>query len=153
MMRNLSHISYNDETWHGYALSKEDPKNVWVTWYIPWVLLTSEFFHWESANAAISRNTDTDSIWYIIFNSLFESSIIVEINMVQILKMSAKIATLGLLKIKVLWNKVYDVIIFIHDVNKKILSRDLSYIVDVVTWPKFGNSSNFMREVFITSII
>ena len=153
MMRNLSHISYNDETWHSYTLPKEDPKNVWVTWYIPWVLLTSGFFYWKSANVPISRNTDTDSIWYIISNSLFESSIIVEINMVQVLKMSAKIAALGLLKIKVLWNKVYDVIIFIHDVNKKILSRDLSYTVDVVTWPKFGNSSNFMREVIITSII
>ena len=23
---NLSHISYNDETWHSYALPKEDPK-------------------------------------------------------------------------------------------------------------------------------
>ena len=25
--KNLSHISYNDETWHNYTLSKEDPKN------------------------------------------------------------------------------------------------------------------------------
>ena len=23
---NLSHISYNDETWHNYTLPKEDPK-------------------------------------------------------------------------------------------------------------------------------
>ena len=24
----LSHISYNDETWHSYTLPKEDPKNI-----------------------------------------------------------------------------------------------------------------------------
>ena len=37
--------------------------------------------------------------------------------------MSAKLATLGLLKIKVTWNKGYDVIIFVYDVINKILSR------------------------------
>ena len=26
--QNLSHISYNDETWHSYTLAKEDPKNI-----------------------------------------------------------------------------------------------------------------------------
>ena len=26
--QNLSHISYNDETWHSYTLPKEDPKNI-----------------------------------------------------------------------------------------------------------------------------
>ena len=40
--------------------------------------------------------------------------------MVTILMMSVKLATLGLLKIKVLWNKGYDVIISVHDVTKKI---------------------------------
>ena len=25
---DLSHISYNDETWRSYTLSKEDPKNI-----------------------------------------------------------------------------------------------------------------------------
>ena len=33
--------------------------------------------------------------------------------------MSAKLATLGLLKINVFWNNSYDVIISIHDVTKK----------------------------------
>ena len=73
--------------------------------------------------------------------------------MVAILMMSAKLATLGLLKIKVFWNKGYDVIISVHDVTNKILSRDSNYIVDVVMWPKFGNSSISMREVIITSIL
>ena len=67
--------------------------------------------------------------------------------------MSAKMATPGLRKIKVFWKKGYDVIIFVNDVTNKILSRDSNYIVDVVMWPKFGNSSISMREVIITSIL
>ena len=67
--------------------------------------------------------------------------------------MSAKMATLGLLKIKVFWNKGYDVIISVHDVTNKILSRDSNYIIDVVMWPKFGNCSICIREVIITSIL
>ena len=50
---------------------------------------------------------------------------------------SAKMATLGLLKIKVIWNKGHDVIISVHEVTNKNLSRDLDYIADVVMWPKF----------------
>ena len=67
--------------------------------------------------------------------------------------MSAKMATPDLLKITVFWNKGYDVIIPVDDVTNKILSRDSNYIVDVVMWPKFGNSSISMREVIITSIL
>ena len=65
---------------------------------------------------------------------------------------STKMATLGLIKIKLFWNQVYDVIISAHDVTVKILSRDSNYIVDVVMWPKFVNSSISMREGIITSI-
>ena len=70
--------------------------------------------------------------------------------MVAIFKMSAKLATLGLLKIKVFWNKGYGVIIFIHGVSNKILSGNSNYIVDVVMWPKFGNSNISMREFIMT---
>ena len=35
----------------------------------------------------------------------------------------------------------------------KILSGDSNYIVEVIMWPKFGNSSISMREVIITSIL
>ena len=66
--------------------------------------------------------------------------------------MSAKLATIGLLKIKVSWNNAYDVIISAHDVTNKILSPDSKYIVDVGMWPKFGNPSIFMRKVIIASI-
>ena len=73
--------------------------------------------------------------------------------MVIILMISAKLATLGLLKIKLSWNTDYDVMISVHDVTNKILSRDSNYVVGVVKWPKFGNSSVSMRKVIITSIL
>ena len=73
--------------------------------------------------------------------------------MVKILMISAKMATPGLLKIKVFWKKGYDVRISVHDVTNNILSRDSNYIVDVVMWLKFGNSSLSMREVIITSVL
>ena len=63
--------------------------------------------------------------------------------------MSPKLATLGLLKIRIFLNKVYGVIISVHGVTNKILSRDWNYIVDVVMWQKFGNCSISMREVVI----
>ena len=61
--------------------------------------------------------------------------------------MSAKMAIQGLFKTKISWNKGYDVIISVHYVTNKILSRDSNYIVDVVMWPEFGNSSISIREV------
>ena len=73
--------------------------------------------------------------------------------MVTILMMSAKMATLGLSKIKIFWNKVYDVIISFHDIANKIVSSDLNYIVDEVMSPKFSNSNISMREVIITSVL
>ena len=44
--------------------------------------------------------------------------------MVTVLMISAKMATLGLLKIKVFWNKNYDVVTSVHDVSEQILSHD-----------------------------
>ena len=70
--------------------------------------------------------------------------------MVIILMMSAKMATPGLLKTTAFWNKSYDVIIPAHDISNKILSLESNYIVDMVMWPKFGNSSISVREVIIT---
>ena len=67
--------------------------------------------------------------------------------------MSAKMATPGLLKMTVFWNKGYDVIISIDDITNKILSRDSNYTVDVLLQPKFGNCSISMTEVITTSIL
>ena len=89
----------------------------------------------------------------MISNSFnFEFLKVVSINMIAILMMSAKLASLGLLKIKVFWKKAYDVIFSVHDVINKILSHDSNYNIDMVMCPLFGNSSISMREVFITSI-
>ena len=67
--------------------------------------------------------------------------------------MSALMAALGLLEIKVFWSKGYDVMSYVHDVTRQILSPDSNYIVDVVMWPKFGNFSIYIREVIITSML
>ena len=40
--------------------------------------------------------------------------------------------TLGILKVKLFWNKAYEV-------TNKILSRDSKYIADEIMWSKFGN--------------
>ena len=65
--------------------------------------------------------------------------------------MSPKMATQDLLKIKVFWKYDYDVTIFVHDIMKQILSRDSNCVVDLVMWP--GNSSIYIREIIITSIL
>ena len=89
----------------------------------------------------------------MILLTFLESMKIILINMVTILMMSAKMATVGLLKVTVFWNKGYDVIISVHDVTSQVLSRDSNYIVDAVMWTKFGNSSISMRKVIVTSIL
>ena len=88
-----------------------------------------------------------------IFLTFFESLKVVLINIIAISMMSAKLTALVLLKIKVFFNKGYDVIISDHYVTNKILSLDSHYTVDVVMTPKFGNSSISIREVTITSIL
>ena len=65
----------------------------------------------------------------------------------------AELATSGLLKIKVFWNKGSDLVNFINDVTNIILSSSSNYIVDVVMWPNFCYSSIFMIEVIITRIL
>ena len=65
----------------------------------------------------------------------------------------AKLATPKLLIIKVFWNIGHDVIIPDYDVTNKILSCDSNYIINVVMWPKFGNSDISLREVIKISIL
>ena len=67
--------------------------------------------------------------------------------------MSAKMATPDLFKTTVSWNKGYDVIIPVDDVTDKILSRNSNYIVDMLMWLRFGNSSISMGEVITISIL
>ena len=67
--------------------------------------------------------------------------------------MSAKMATAGLLKIKLFRKKDYDVIFSVRDFTNKILSCDSNYDVNIVMWAKFGNSSISVREFIINSIL
>ena len=82
---------------------------------------------------------------FLILLTFFESLKIVLINIVTILMMSAKAAALGLLEIKVFWNKGYDVIISAHNVSNKVLSRDSNYIVEVQEWASV--KLNYLRLV------
>ena len=41
----------------------------------------------------------------------------------------------------------------VHEVSNKILSRNSNFIVKVVMWSKFGNSSISMKVVIMTSIL
>ena len=75
------------------------------------------------------------------------------INMVEFLMMSAKLATPCVLKIKIFWNKGYDVLTFVCYVTNKVLSTDSNYILDMVMWPKSGNFSISMKGVIIISIL
>ena len=61
--------------------------------------------------------------------------------------MPAKMATLGVIKIKVFQSKVYDVIISENVVTNKIWSRDSIFIVDLVLCLKFGDWNISMEEV------
>ena len=87
--------------------------------------------------------------------------------------MSAKMATVGLLKIKVFWSKGYDVIIFVHNVK----NQGVWHVIQIFFWSTlgnvylcqfslheslycrcgyvkhFGNSSISMRQVIITSVL
>ena len=53
--------------------------------------------------------------------------------------MWARSATLGL-KIKVFWNKGYDITISVYGVINNFLSHDSNHTVDVVIWLRFDNT-------------
>ena len=52
--------------------------------------------------------------------------------MATVLMMSAKMATVGLLKIKLFRNKSYDIIIVVNDITNKMLPRESNCVVDMV---------------------
>ena len=65
-------------------------------------------------------------------------------------------ATPGHLKITIFWNKVHDVRIPVDDWTNKVLSLyivDSNYIVDLLMWPKFDNSSISLWENVTSSIL
>ena len=100
---------------------------------------------------------------FLILLTFFESWKIFLINMVTILMMSANMAPLSLLKLKVFWNKGYDAIISVYDVINKIYhvaqiilqmwSFDQSLVTLVLLWEKlssilkgFGQKNHFFER-------
>ena len=122
----LSYTFCNDETWHSFTLCKEDKKKHGNE--VTHLLSSAEISisSPEISNFVISKNTKVDCI------NFFESLKVILINMVATFMMSANLAPLVFLKVKVFWNKGYDVIISVHDVTNKVLSRFSNYIVDGV---------------------
>ena len=113
-------------------------------------MLRSAFFSPYISNFfVLPGNTDKNCI--LLHNS-FEFLWVLKGVLIKIFAILMMLATTGLFTVMVLWNKGYDVIIFVHNVTNQILLRESNYILDVITWPKFGNSSISMREVIITSI-
>ena len=53
-LSKMSHISYNDGTWHSYALPKEDPKNIYS--------VDIDILLPKSATFVLSINTNIDCI-------------------------------------------------------------------------------------------
>ena len=90
---------------------------------------------------------------FLILLTFLETLRIVLINMVAILMMSAKIATAALLKIKFFRKKAMTSNFLSMTSPKKILLRDSNYNINMVMWPKFGNSIISVRKVIITSIL
>ena len=68
----------------------------------------------------IKKYTDCILLFsFLILLIFLESLKIVLINMVPISMMSVKKTKLGLLNIKLFWNKSYDVIIYVHDITDR----------------------------------
>ena len=115
-IRYFSHISDNDETWHIYILPKEDPKNLFIIWPSPWVLLISTFFSPEINSFHYSgRDTQKMHFLYKNYNSF---------DFLWLLKdfLNKHDCNFGdVSQIKVFWNKDYNLIISVHDVNNKNL--------------------------------
>ena len=61
---------------------------------------------------------------------------------------ATKFGSLCVCKIKLFWNKIYNVKTSYHDANNKILSRESNYIIDVAMWPKIGKY-NILKRKFI----
>ena len=74
-------------------------------------------------------------------------------NVIVISIMPAKLATPGLPKIIIFWNKGYDIIIKVCDINSKTLSNVTNYIVNAVMLRKFYSSSKSLKDVIIILIL
>ena len=85
----------------------------WHQYFLPEI---SNFYYIKKYGYTLHFDT-----YFLIVLTFFEFSKVVLINIVAILMMSAKLAILDLLKLKIFWSKGYDVISFTHDVTNNIL--------------------------------
>ena len=96
-----------------------------------------------------TESYEIKGLWLVlVLLTFFESLKIFLVNMVTILMMSAKLATLSLLKIKAFQNHKFCP--WRHQQN---FPCDSNYIADVAMLPKFSKCSICMREVTITSVL
>ena len=137
-----------------HTLPKENPKTIWITWHTPWLLLTSVFLKRNQQILLYREIRIYIPFRFIISNSSNFSGVFKDCfnkndhNFDDVSKNGYP----GLLE-KSFFEKKVDVIISVHDVTNKILSRDSNYNVNVVVWPKFGNSSISVKEVITTSLL
>ena len=115
----------------------------------PLIFADISIFRQQLSVFVITGNTDKSSnTLFLILLAFIKSLMLILINLIAILIMSAKLSTPGLLNINVFWNKGYAVKIFVYDFTNKFLSRDSNSIIDVSMKPKkFGNSSNSITSV------
>ena len=67
--------------------------------------------------------------------------------------MPVKMATPGLLKVNVFWNKGHDVINSVHDIIKSPPSCDTNFIVALVMWSDVCDASVSKREAIVISVL
>lgn len=70
-------------------------------------------------------------MWPVIVLTFFEFFKVFLTNVIEILMISGKFATPGLLKTTAFWKKCFDDIIPVHNVANKSLSRNSNYIAFV----------------------
>ena len=135
-----------------HTLPKENAKTIWITWHTPWFLLTSAFLK-KNQQILLYREIQTYIPFrFIISNSSNFSGVFQDCfnkndhNFDDVSKNGYPRSSWK----KLFWKKGYDIIISVHNVTSKILSRDSNYNVNVVIWPKFGNSSISVTEVIVT---
>ena len=144
---------------HGWGGAKKPPPPPKICHTYPTMMKPGTVIHYRKKIQTIyeSRDTPLEFCWHQHFftgnqKTLLNQEIPIT-NMLKLLMVSAKMATPALLKIKVFWNKGYYVIHSVYDVTNKIWSHGLNYIMGLVMWPNFGNSSICIREVIITLIL
>ena len=126
--KNLLHIFRNDEILQIYTLPNLyicEPRET------PVFCRHSHFFIWN---------------WHFLLYSKIQINVAL-LSVTEILMIPIKLATQDIFKIKVFWNEEYDFITSVYSVINESFSRVLNYVVDLVIWPKFGNSSISFTEV------